>query len=141
MKKYIPVLLCAASLLAATSALRAQAPAALADEALIARGRYLVEDIGGCADCHSTRDQRGQIVPALHLKGAVLPFAPTVPMPVWAAVSPQIAGLPTYTDENAVKLLTTGFKADGQMPRPPMPQFRFNAEDARAVVAYLRSLK
>ena len=107
----------------------------------IARGRYLVENVIGCADCHSQRDQRGQIIAATHLMGAPLPFAPTVPMPAWAAASTPIADLPGYTDAQAVTLFTQGLKPDGQMPRPPMPQFRLNEEDARAVVAYLRSLK
>lgn len=138
MKKYIPTLICAASLLAATSAFAAKSSE---QDQLIARGRYLVENVVGCADCHSTRDQKGQLVPELHLKGAALPFAPTVPMPAWAPSSTAIAGLPGYTDEQAVKLFTAGLRPDGQMPRPPMPQFRFNVEDARAVVAYLRSLK
>lgn len=138
MKNKTNLLLCAASLLAGAIALSAQTPDA---DALVARGRYLVENVAGCADCHSTRDQRGQIVPELHLKGAALPFAPTVPMPVWAAAAPMIAGLPGYTDEQAARLLATGLKPDGSMPRPPMPQFRFADEDARAVVAYLRSLK
>lgn len=131
-------LLLAGSLLLAASSLHAQQPAAAAQ---IERGRYVVENLVGCADCHSPRDQKGQLIPDQHLMGAPLPFAPTVPMPAWAAVSTAIAGLPGYTDEQAVTLFTTGLKPDGQMPRPPMPQFRMSAEDARAVVAYLRSLK
>lgn len=130
-------LLLTASLLAAATAAFAQAP----DDAVVARGRYLVENVVGCADCHSARDQHGQIIPAQHLMGAPLPFAPTVPMPAWAAASTPIAGLPGYTDEQAVTLFTKGTKPDGQMPRPPMPQFRLTDDDARAVVAYLRSLK
>lgn len=133
------ILLLASSLLAAAPILRAQSPADATP--LEQRGRYLVESIAGCADCHSPRDTRGQFIPAQHLMGAPLGFAPTVPMPAWGAVAPQIAGLPNHTDEQAVTLLTTGLKPDGSMPRPPMPQFRFTAEDARAVVAYLRSLR
>lgn len=131
-------LLLAAGLLAAASVLSAQTPE---PGALVARGRYLVENVTGCGDCHSPRDQRGQIPAGQHLMGTPLPFAPTVPMPAWAAVSPQIAGLPGYTDAQAVTLFTQGTKPDGSMPRPPMPQFRLTEEDARAVVAYLRSLK
>ncbi|MBI2511772.1 MAG: cytochrome c [Opitutae bacterium] len=130
-------LLLTASLLAAATAAFAQSP----DDAVVARGRYLVENVVGCADCHSARNQRGEIIPAQHLMGAPLPFAPTVPMPAWAAVSTPIVGLPGYTDEQAVTLFTKGLKPDGNMPRPPMPQFRLTEEDARAVVAYLRSLK
>jgi hypothetical protein len=61
-----------------------------------------------------------------------------VPMP-WADKSPDIAGLPGWTDEQAITFFMTG-KLNGAAPRPPMPAFRFNKEDARAVTAYLRSL-
>lgn len=129
-------LLLTASLLATATLASAQSP-----DDLVARGRYLVENAIGCADCHSARDQRGQIIAAQHLMGAPLPFAPTVPMPAWAAVSTSIVDLPGYTDDQAVTLFTQGTRPDGARPRPPMPQFRLNEEDARAVVAYLRSLK
>lgn len=129
-------LLLTASLLATATLASAQSP-----DALVTRGRYLVENAIGCADCHSARDQRGQIIPAQHLLGAPLPFAPTVPMPAWAAVSTPIAGLPGYSDDQAVTLFTQGTKPDGTRPRPPMPQLRLTEDDARAVVAYLRSLK
>jgi len=56
--------------------------------------------------------------------------------------APQIAGLPTMpTDEMAIRFLETGTNAVGKMAMPPMPQYRFEHEDAVAVVAYLRSLK
>ncbi len=135
------ILLVITTLLVALVSSRATAGATADDRAAaVARGRYLVENVAGCADCHSARDQRGQIIVAQHLKGAPLPFAPTVPMPAWAAAAPTIAGLPGYTDDQAVTLFTQGTRPDGQMPRPPMPQFRFTDEDARAVVAYLRTL-
>jgi mono/diheme cytochrome c family protein len=59
--------------------------------ALIARGRYLVENVGLCSDCHSPRDQKGALVSGRELKGAPLAFAPTVPMPAWAGVAPACA--------------------------------------------------
>lgn len=52
-----------------------------------------------------------------------------------------IAGLPNWTDEQAITFLTTGTAPDGTQANPPMPQYRFNRADAKAVVAYLRSLK
>jgi mono/diheme cytochrome c family protein len=134
--KKTKVLLLTASLLATASFAAAQAP-----DDLVARGRYLVDNAIGCGDCHSPRDQRGQFIRSQHLMGAPLAFAPTVPMPAWGALAPQIAGLPSYTDEQAVALLMKGTKPDGTMPRPPMPQFRLTEDDARAVVAYLRSLR
>lgn len=107
---------------------------------LLKRGEYLVNDVGMCADCHSPRDQRGEFVRAQWLQGAALGFAPTVPMPAWGAVAPAIAGLPSMTDEQAATFLSTGLKPTGTAARPPMPAYRFNADDARAIAAYLRSL-
>lgn len=51
-----------------------------------------------------------------------------------------IKGLTGYTDEQEIRLLTTGITRNGTPPRPPMPPFRLTREDAAAVVAYLRSL-
>jgi hypothetical protein len=106
----------------------------------LSRGRYLVERVGMCADCHSARNEKGQFVPDLWLKGAPLGFAPTVPMPVWAPAAPPIAGLVAMTDEQAVTFFMAGTRPDGSHARPPMPEYRFERADAVAIVAYLRSL-
>jgi len=110
------------------------------DAAKIARGKYLVEDVGKCADCHTPFDEKGQPIADKHLQGALLVFKPTVPMPAWAERSPNIAGLKGWEEEEAVHFMMTGETSDKHRPRPPMPEYRFNQEDARAVVAYLRSL-
>jgi cytochrome c553 len=129
------------SLLIASALLGAAVKSSATDAAaLLARGEYLTEKIGMCADCHSTRNERGEIIRATHLGGAALPFAPTVPMPVWAPVAPPIAGLPSMTTEQAIVFLSTGQRPDGSRPRPPMPEFRFSPDDARAITAYLKSL-
>jgi mono/diheme cytochrome c family protein len=59
----------------------------------------------------------------------------------WAGTAPPLAGLEGWTDQQAVKFLTTGIDKDGKNPRPPMPEYRFNRDDAASIVAYLRSLK
>lgn len=107
---------------------------------IIARGYYLANNVGLCADCHSPRDRKGQFVEGMHLKGSALAFAPTVPLPAWAPVAPAISGLPTMTEEQAVKFLRTGVRPDGSRPAPPMPEFRLDETDARALAAYLKSL-
>ena len=127
-----------AALLVAASACWA-APAT--DDPVLLRGKYLVENVGLCGDCHSQRDEKGQIPAGKHLMGAALPFAPTVPMPVWAPMAPRIAGLPTLSVAQAEEYLTTGEGRPAGPTRPPMPPYRFSPEDAKAVVAYLKSLK
>lgn len=112
-----------------------------ADTTPVGRGRYLVERVGMCGDCHSPRDDRGEFDRSRWLQGNLLGFKPAHPMP-FAAVAPPIAGLPTYrADAVAVRFFETGTNALGKLAMPPMPQFRFDHDDAVAVVAYLRSLK
>ena len=107
----------------------------------VAHGKYLVEAIAGCNDCHSQHDERGQLVEAKRLKGSPLLFKPTVDMPGWAATAPAVAGLPGWTEQQGIEFLMTGKTVNGVPAGPPMPEFRMNREDAAAVVAYLKSLK
>lgn len=101
-------------------------------------GRYLVQQVGMCHDCHSPRDEKGGLVLEKWLQGSALPFAPTIPMP-WAPVSKPIAKLPGLTDEQALEFLTKGTLPGGRRPLPPMPEFRFSESDAKDVIAYLRN--
>ena len=112
-----------------------------ANPAEISRGQYLVEGVGMCADCHSPRNERGEFVRARWLQGGPLDFKPAHPMPAWTDVAPPIAGLPGWKDEEVVRLLSTGMSPNGQPLRPPMPSYRMTEEDAKAVVAYLKSLE
>lgn len=102
------------------------------------RGRYLVQRVGMCGDCHTPRDEKGAPISGKELAGAAIDFKPVHPMP-WASTAPEIAGLPGWKDQEIVTFLMTG-KLNGKQANPPMPQYRFSAVDARAVVAYLRSL-
>lgn len=93
-----------------------------------------------CYECHSTRDAQGNIVRGTEFKGGPLPIRPPWPSD-WPTSAPRIAGLPGYTDELAIRLLTQGaIKRDGTQLRAPMPRFRMTPQDAADVVAYLGSL-
>lgn len=134
-------MVCAAALALVVSACvqRIEEPAQLSGEALVARGDYLVHGIGGCNDCHTTMTPQGPDM-AHQLQGATLIFAPTIEVP-WAPIAPPLAGGPAaYTDAQFESFLQDGVRPDGSHTRPPMPQFRLNAEDARAVVAYIKTL-
>jgi mono/diheme cytochrome c family protein len=103
-------------------------------------GRYLVERVAMCGQCHSTRDPQGNIAPGTEFKGGPMPVRPPWPGD-WALAVPRIAGLPGYTDELAIRLLTQGaIKRDGTQARAPMPRFRMTPQDAADVIAYLGSL-
>ena len=111
-----------------------------AQESKVTRGKYLVERVAMCADCHSARNEKGEFIQARWLQGAKLDFAPTHPMPAWADYSPGIAGLPGFTEAQAIRFLETGMAPNGGAARPPMPPYKMNRADAEAVVAYLKSL-
>lgn len=131
------------ALIAVSTALLAGTQLAAKPEATAAkveRGRYIVEGVGMCADCHTPRLPTGEFDRSHWLMGAPLAFTSSVPLPAWAVAAPSIAGLENYSDEEATKFLMTGLTPLEAGMRPPMPQYRMNAEDAAAVVAYLRSL-
>jgi len=59
----------------------------------------------------------------------------------WPIQIPRIAGLPGYSDEQAMRLLTQGaIRRDGTQLRYPMPRFHMSPQDAADVIAYIRSL-
>lgn len=110
------------------------------DETLSARGKYIVEGLAACGQCHTPRNSRGALDRDRPLQGAPLWLQPSRPTGNWPLEAPRLAGIPPGSDEQIVKLLTTGIWRDGKPLRPPMPQFRMSPQDAQAVVAYLRSL-
>jgi mono/diheme cytochrome c family protein len=106
----------------------------------LVRGRYLVERIAICADCHSPRDERGEFVRDRWLGGSPLFFKPTVLIPDWADTAIPIAGLPGWSEADAIKFFATGIDLGGKPARPPMPGLRLTEKDSAAVAAYLKSL-
>jgi hypothetical protein len=109
--------------------------------AAVEYGKYLVEKTGMCGDCHTAHDEKGEPIKEQWLTGTTLPFKPTIPMPVWADKSVNIAGLPGWEKDAAIKFMMTGIAFNGLPARPPMPQYRYNQQDAEAIVAYLQSLQ
>jgi mono/diheme cytochrome c family protein len=111
-----------------------------ASSALVERGRYIVENVAMCEQCHTRRDENGNPERSLWLMGGPAQLRPSYPSPYWALVEPRIAGRPPGTDADFIKLLTTGISRTGSPPNPPMPPFRMTRADAEAVLAYLKTL-
>lgn len=105
------------------------------------RGRYLVEGVAMCGQCHTPRTAGGELQMDQWLKGAPIPVTTPQGYDTWAYKAPRIAGLPQHTDEEFVTLMTTGINRDGKETLSPMPQFRMTEDDAQAIAAYLRSLE
>lgn len=104
------------------------------------RGKYIVENVAMCELCHTQRDAEGNPDHQHWLMGGPAQLRPSYPSPSWAVVEPRIAGTPPGTDEEIIRLLTTGISRTGKPPNPPMPPFRMTRPDAEAVLAYLKSL-
>ena len=106
----------------------------------VARGKYVVEGVAVCGQCHTPRDSNGNLDRTRWLQGAPVPWLPAKPDSNWPLNAPRIGGTPPAGDADMIKLLTTGAWTTGNGLRLPMPQFRMNPSDAEAVVAYLKSL-
>lgn len=114
--------------------------AASAASGNVEHGRYIVESVAMCFECHSGRDARGNLMESERYMGGLIPFTPPWPND-WAMRAPRNRGLPGYDDALAMRLLTQGsIGRNGVQLRPPMPRFRMTPQDAADVIAFLRSL-
>jgi mono/diheme cytochrome c family protein len=124
----------------ATQQQAGKAPTASVGGSDVARGKYIVEGVALCGQCHTPVDSEGNPDRRRWLQGGSVPWQSSRPNTDWPQMVPRIGGVPPAPDEDMVKLLTTGIWTTGARLRPPMPQFRMNVSDAQAVVAYLKSL-
>lgn len=107
----------------------------------IQRGKYIVENVAMCPQCHTPRLSNGQLDPNRPLDGAPEFFQPPRPDADWPLQAPRIGGNPPASDQDLVRLLMTGIWTDGKPLRLPMMPFHMSEADARAVVAYLKSVR
>ncbi len=112
-----------------------------ARESDITRGKYLVEEVAKCAECHTPRDAQNQLDSARWLQGAPIWITSVKPDPQWADRAPTLAGFPGYSDEDGASILEKGIGANGEAIRPPMHIYHLKHERRPfAIIAYLRSL-
>ena len=130
-----PFLAACAIALAAASA-RAETP--------VERGRYLVETIAGCGNCHTPRGPGGVFDASKELAGGFVidekPFRAVV-----SNITPDTeTGIGNWTDAQIAKAIREGIRPDGSLIGPPMPfglYRKISDSDLMAMVAYLRTVK
>ena len=105
-----------------------------------ARGKYLVEEVARCAECHTPRDAAGNLNGQAWLQGATMWIRPVAPISNWADQAPPLAGTRSFTDAQMENLLVKGVGPKGETLRPPMHTYHMHSDDARAIIAYLKSL-
>ena len=119
----------------------AQTPATPASADTIERGRYLVNEVAQCIQCHSPRTRSGEIDRSKLMHGAAMEAGgPPWVGDLWASHAPSAITFARGRTDYTITLLTTGARPDGSVPKSPMPQYRLAREDAEAIVAYLKTL-
>lgn len=109
------------------------------------RGKYLVEEVAKCQDCHTPRLPDGQFDRTKWLKGSVLGFQPIEPIKEWHKTAPDLTSSgrlwQRWKEKGIVEFLKTGLGPSGHKADPPMPTYNLKPEDAEAIVAYLKTLQ
>src|ERR1700691_5016488 len=112
--------------------------------AKVARGKYLVEEVARCQECHTPKTAEGDFDKSKWMKGATLNVAPITPARGWHATSPAITSTSAlwqrWGEDGISKFLQTAKNPRGGSAGAPMPAFTMNAEDSDAIAAYLKSL-
>jgi mono/diheme cytochrome c family protein len=114
-------------------------------EEKIAWGKYLVEEVAKCHDCHTPSDERGRLDRTRYMKGKVMEVKPIDHIDRWHKESPDITPSgklwAKWGGEAALlKYLTTGLTPSGNTAGPPMPTYRLRPADAEAIVEFLKTL-
>ncbi len=123
----------------------AQAPKPEAPkETRLERGKYLVEEVSRCQECHTPTLPDGSFDKANWMKGATLIGVPAKPPEDWHQKAPDITSTSklwtNWKYEGFVAFLSTAKNPRGHKAGPPMPAYTLKAEDAEAMAAYLKSL-
>src|SRR5271157_5903879 len=107
---------------AALAAFGSLPPPALADEAQVARGRYLVT-IAGCSDCHTPGALMGAADMKRYLGGSDVGFAiPGAGVFVGENLTPdKETGLGAWTEEQIMAAIRAGKTPEGRDLSPVMP--------------------
>jgi mono/diheme cytochrome c family protein len=127
----------------AVAAMVAAASASFAETPL-ERGTYLMNGIVACGNCHTPKGPDGRALADKELSGG-----DPIDSPVFHAIPANITpdketGIGNWTDEQIVNAIRNGKRPDGTIIGPPMPIAFYrdmSDSDAKAIVAYLRSIR
>jgi mono/diheme cytochrome c family protein len=125
-----------AAMVAGASASSAETP--------LERGTYLMNSIVACGNCHTPKGPDGRALAGKELSGG-----DPIDSPVFHAIPANITpdketGIGNWTDEQIVNAIRNGKRPDGTIIGPPMPIAFYrdmSDSDAKAIVAYLRSIR
>jgi mono/diheme cytochrome c family protein len=128
----------AAIVLAAT----ALSPSASAQAADAARGRYLVEGIAGCGNCHTPNGPTGKVA-GMNLAGGLVEENKAFRAVASNITPDRETGIGAWTDAEIGRAIREGISRDGRVMGPPMPFELYRAlsdDDLAAIIAYIRTV-
>jgi mono/diheme cytochrome c family protein len=131
-------LVCAAAILVVAAVGRSSA-----QNATVARGKYLAEQVARCQECHTPK-VNGAFDTTKWMKGSLLAIKPVDQIQGWHAAAPNITSTSAlwqrWGADGMTKFLETATNPRGGKAGAPMPAYTMSHEDAAAIVAYLKSL-
>jgi mono/diheme cytochrome c family protein len=118
---------------------------AFAQQSPVERGRYLVDGVGVCVNCHTPRAKGGPLDMSKYMAGGTQVFRSAAYEVRGSNLTPDPeTGLGKWSEADIKRALTEGRRPNGTQLAPNM---RYNlyrimtARDLDSVVAYLRSLR
>ena len=117
---------------------------ALAKDAVLERGQYLMNSVVACGNCHTPKGADGKAIAGQELSGGFV-----IDTPVFHSVAANITpdpetGIGKWTDTQIIRAIREGKRPDGSIIGPPMPIPFYRSmsdNDAHALVAALRAAK
>jgi mono/diheme cytochrome c family protein len=115
--------------------------------ATLEQGRYLVESVTICFECHSERDfsKPGWPIPPGRVGSGRILWGEASPNQVIAPnITPDVAtGIGEWSDEEIVRAIKDGIGKNGRLLNPEMPSRYFHSlgdDEILSIVLYLRSI-
>ncbi len=113
-----------------------------AAETPLERGRYLMQGIVACGNCHTPQTPNGPAA-GMEMAGQMV-----TDMALFTAYAPNITpdpetGIGSWSDDQIVAAIRDGRRPDGSLIGPPMPIHLYRGmsdRDVRAIVTYLRTV-
>ena len=115
------------------------------EDPVIARGKYLAEEVARCQDCHTPKMANGTYIRSQWMKGSTISVMPAAPVTGWKSAAPDITPngpvWKRWNDEGMINFLVTGKSPRGGKAGSPMPTYNLKKEDAEAIVAFLKTIQ
>jgi len=115
----------------------------VAAQTSVERGKYLVESIAGCGNCHTPQGPNGPVMSRALSGGPPMVEGKAFTAHPSNLTSDRETGLGRYTDAEVKVMIREGKRPDGSLIGPPMPFnfYRGMADaDVDAIIAYLRTV-